>query len=1007
MVESQEEKIIRLTKLGETCRKIIEGEITLFTKLTEEDYEFSIGRFIKTKETIIQKRMIDSKNFHLDFNLDNNKQIIWDMLFLSEVISRQITDPNTIKEILTKMMNVNLFGETYNEETLTQEENDKLKKSIVIYQKTRDSMSHNSTGISSKIDKETNKTIINNTHKNSIFKCEIPFQYIEKFGNGIIPTEEHKEIANEIDEITSNIFFKLGFEMKEIPNFFYEIHPSVLKRILEKVNGDINKLKELPENFFYISYDKKKLEYIFKITKGEPEKLKAFPYFIYNKGIKPERIKLILALLNGDIFKLKNVPYSIFTEKCSFERLTFLLKKVNLDVEKLQYFPEAMINEKYCSNERIEYLIEKTNNDLKKLEKVSYALIKSDNEKIEYLLKKEQGNFEGVTKWQDFIFSEKCKIERIEYLLTKVKYIESLKKMPEFLFNEELKEEIIDKIFNNKNKKNEKLLKRMNPYATKTNIDNIKYLLEKSNYNLEKIKRLPITIYTNDCNIERIEYLIQKFGGRVENLKRIPNIFYYKKFKQERLDYLIKITNGDKSKLEELPEAFFYDECSEKRIEYILNMIDNDYKKLSHIYAYITEYPDSFESDDNWLEYIINKLNKNVEILSYEETPHNIFFSNLCNKERIEYILSIVNENLKNLNKFPNIMFSEQCTKERIDNILNKINGNLDKLKEMPKELFTCNDDIFEELYNTHEMNMIKSIFGIGDEKLITLMIYMNAVFSNYQEEIENKPVDISKINIEKISKKIIDKSILLEKKVEESNEKKNNLKKVTIKQEVKSTIGSTIGAIKQIPTEDKLQKDITEINNEFIRLIGNSSRHFRIYKQDENTIVLEDYTRDKQGNIKLAFRATSTIEELFNITSSLVSNNINNEVTEEIVEKINISNKDKYTKEQLEIINQEYEKTKIELVKKILIQICLNKKQITNIRETKEDNIINFEYKQPNGTKIKRDLEDLYQYFKNIETDIFNEAIEEYNNYLKEKNIQEIANIQNNNIKTKKLNKI
>lgn len=92
----KKKKIRRLTKLGETCRKIIEGEITLLPQLTEEDYNFSIGRFIKIKETRLQKK------FHLDFNLNNNKNIIWDTLFLSEVISREITDPNTIKEIPTE-----------------------------------------------------------------------------------------------------------------------------------------------------------------------------------------------------------------------------------------------------------------------------------------------------------------------------------------------------------------------------------------------------------------------------------------------------------------------------------------------------------------------------------------------------------------------------------------------------------------------------------------------------------------------------------------------------------------------------------------------------------------------------------------------------------------------------------------------------------------------------------------------------------------------------------------
>jgi len=1007
MVESQEEKIIRLTKLGETCRKIIEGEITLFPKLTEEDYNFSIGRFIKTKETIIQKRMIDSKNFHLDFNLDNNKKIIWDMLFLSEVISRQITDINTINEILTKMLNVNLFGETYTKEALTQEENDKLKKSVVIYQKTRDSMSHNSTGISCNIDKEINKIIINNTHKNSIFKCEIPFQYIEKFGSGILPAEEHKEIAKEIDNITSNIFFKLGFEMKEIPNFIYRTHPARLKLLLDKVNGNINKLKEMPREVFDTLYNDKTIEYVFQQAKGDINKIKEFPYYLYIRTkdkLSQKRLNYLIKLSNNNIFKLKKLPSLILTEDCTDERLEYILKLVNYDIEKITDIPSEMFEECWCSDKKIDYLFSKAAYDIEKIKQINLNLIRCDETRIEYLLEKTNNDFIKLTKLPNAVFYEYCPEERIEKLLKYVNNdVDRLIKIPYYLFSKEYTEEQLDKLLNKTNVRVDDLTKYIEDWTNGVNIENIQYLLEKVNYDAKKLKGIPGIIYTDNCSIERINYLLEKTKGKVEYIKELPFYFLKEKHNEERLEYLIKLTNGNIYELKRLPEIFYKEEMSTEKIEKLLELTNNNIEKLSILL--FTKSADVLEENisNKRLEYIIKKSNHNIDLLGDIDLPYTMFIDIECTEERIEYLLSLVDGDFERLKEIPEVLFEKQCKKERIEHFLAKYNGNIEKLKEIPNELFKCKDEIFEEICKTHEMNMIKSLFGIGDEKLITLMVYMNTVFSNYQEEIENKPIDISKINIETIPKKIIDKSQSLEKKVEESNTKKNNVKNLTIKQEAKSTIGSTIGAIKQIPTEDKLQKDITEINNEFIRIIGNSSRHFRIYKQDENTVVLEDYTKDEQGNIKLAFRATSTIEELFNITSSLVSNNITSDITEEIVQKINIANPDKYTKEQLETINQEYEQTKIEQVKKILIQICLNKKQISNISEIKENNNIYLEYIQQNGIKVKRPLEDLYNYFKNIEPEIFNESIEEYNNYLQEKNIKELDNVTSKALTKKK----
>jgi len=463
--------------------------------------------------------------------------------------------------------------------------------------------------------------------------------------------------------------------------------------------------------------------------------------------------------------------------------------------------------------------------------------------------------------------------------------------------------------------------------------------------------------------------LLKKFNFDIKILKELPSVMF--SCHEERIIYLLDKYKGDLEKIKQLPEEIFY--CSKLRLDIILKYPQETIKNFPQNIYYLR---------DEKFDYLFEKVNKNLTKM--QNIPYEI---ENCSLKRIQKILNETNINIENLGEVSEGLF--KCSETRLDNILQKTNGNIEEIKKIPYDLFMCDDNVFEELYNTHELNLIKSIFGISDEKLIILMIYMNTVFSNYQEEIKDKDIDISRLQLQKIPQKIIDKSKALDKKLEESINKKNILKELSIRSYPSSTIGSFIGTINKIPSDESLKKDITEINNEFIRIIGNSSRHFRIYKQDDNKVILEDYTKDKDGNLKIAFRALSTIEELYQITSSLISKDISTKINnEEIIEKVNITNSNKYTKEQLETVNQELEHTKIQLVKKILVQICLNKKQIIDINELKENNIVFFEYVQDNGTKIKRELEDLYQYFKNIDTDIFKEAINEYNKYLQEKQI-------------------
>jgi len=875
------EEYKKIYELGKIVREIIDGKKSLFNDQTTENIFFSIMRFNQLKEKSINKRMIDGVNYYLDFNLNDNKHMIWDMLFLSKVITKQITDPASIYEILKKINYTNLLGHQNNQQNLSSEEENKIKESVVIYQKVRDSLSHNLGTATVRMDDEEKTYIIKNNHFNNRLDCKIPYQYIEKFGKGIIPLEDHREIATEIDKLTSNIYFKLGFNMKEIPNLFYRTNPKKLKFLLEKACGEIENLKELPTEVFYNECSEERLEYLLEKANGEIENLKELPPVVFSSSCSEERLEYLLEKANGELSKLKELPIGVFYNTCSEERLEYLLKKANGELSKLKDLPIGVFYNT-CSKERLEYLLEKVNGELSKLKDLPIGVFYNtcSKERLEYLLKKANGELSKLKDLPTGVFYNTCSKERLEYLL------------------------------------------------------------EKVNGELSKLKELPIGVFYNECSEERLEYLLEKVNGEIENLKELPTEVFNNECSEERLEYLLEKANGELSKLKDLPIGVFYNECSEERLEYLLEKANGEIEKL-------------------------------------KDLPIGVFY-NECSEERLEYLLEKVNGELSKLKDLPIGVFSFNCSEERLEYLLEKANGELSKLTEIPSELFTCNQNVFEELYNTHEMNMIKSILGIGDEKQIALMVYMNAVFSKYQQEIENEYLDTTNITIETRTETAKNDEIKIQKTLKEIIEKIKKLQNLKIQTNSRATLGAAKGIILSITPRTTLDKKIKETNDEIKNRIGNSARHFRIEPTDKNTIVLEDYTKEADGIKKLAFRAKTTIKDLFQITHSLITKDPNNEKIKEQTYSYSI-------------IQENYKQAKAKILKKIIMQMCLEKENIINITETIENDIVYFEFIL-NNEKIKVELEELYQYYKECDMDKINDAIIKCNNELKQKGIDTIT---------------
>jgi len=1031
------EEYKKIYELGKIVREIIDGKKSLFNDQTTENIFFSIMRFNQLKEKSINKRMIDGVNYYLDFNLNDNKHMIWDMLFLSKVITKQITDPASIYEILKKINYTNLLGHQNNQQNLSSEEENKIKESVVIYQKVRDSLSHNLGTATVRMDDEEKTYIIKNNHFNNRLDCKIPYQYIEKFGKGIIPLEDHREIATEIDKLTSNIYFKLGFNMKEIPNLFYRTNPKKLKFLLEKACGEIENLKELPTEVFYNECSEERLEYLLEKANGEIENLKELPPVVFSSSCSEERLEYLLEKANGELSKLKELPIGVFYNTCSEERLEYLLKKANGELSKLKDLPIGVFYNT-CSKERLEYLLEKVNGELSKLkdlpigvfyntcskERLEYLLKKANGElsklkdlptgvfyntcskeRLEYLLEKVNGELSKLKELPIGVFYNECSEERLEYLLEKVNgEIENLKELPTEVFNNECSEERLEYLLEKANGELSKLkdlpigvfynecseerleyllekangeiekLKDLPPvvFSSSCSEERLEYLLEKANGELSKLKDLPIGVFYNTCSKERLEYLLEKANGELSKLKDLPQrVFNNNECSKERLEYLLEKVNGELSKLKELPIGVFNNECSEERLEYLLEKVNGELSKLKDLRIGVFYNTCSKER----LEYLLEKANGEIEKL--KDLPIGVFY-NECSEERLEYLLEKVNGELSKLKDLPIGVFSFNCSEERLEYLLEKANGELSKLTEIPSELFTCNQNVFEELYNTHEMNMIKSILGIGDEKQIALMVYMNAVFSKYQQEIENEYLDTTNITIETRTETAKNDEIKIQKTLKEIIEKIKKLQNLKIQTNSRATLGAAKGIILSITPRTTLDKKIKETNDEIKNRIGNSARHFRIEPTDKNTIVLEDYTKEADGIKKLAFRAKTTIKDLFQITHSLITKDPNNEKIKEQTYSYSI-------------IQENYKQAKAKILKKIIMQMCLEKENIINITETIENDIVYFEFIL-NNEKIKVELEELYQYYKECDMDKINDAIIKCNNELKQKGIDTIT---------------
>lgn len=169
---------------------------------------------------------------------------------------------------------------------------------------------------------------------------------------------------------------------------------------------------------------------------------------------------------------------------------------------------------------------------------------------------------------------------------------------------------------------------------------------------------------------------------------------------------------------------------------------------------------------------------------------------------------------VRNLQLLPTKIYDFVLTEENKFNIIrliDRVNGEVSRLEEFPIELLSSDTEITEEL-GKYEYNICRSLFGINNPKIISVLLYMNNVLSKYDENIDFPNITL-------------DPGVLL------SNT-------------VRDTVTYTSLSINQY--EDSIEKDDHGVTRSpsgqafnLMRKLRNSASHFR-FKQVKNPITGE-----------------------------------------------------------------------------------------------------------------------------------------------------------------------
>ncbi len=464
----------------------------------------------------------------------------------------------------------------------------------------------------------------------------------------------------------------------------------------------VSDISSLPRFFAFSAVSKKRVDDLLLASKNIEEFLK-IPSKAFSAHFSDKKLSLLIGC-PPDVTRLYDIPAHIFSDEFGSEKLEFLMGE-DRDVENLKYISKKIFSNKF-SVEGLRGLL--NGKDVKEFRDIDFFGIRDDYD-IKNLSRiwGDNPDLELLKKLPSNFFDNRVPLELTNLL---VDFVDSSFFYYEFV--------------------------RLVCFPTFC-FDNLRYVLkfdkDKSNYEL-------------------LEYIFSN-NDVVENLLSIPRFAFSTKCKLSRLDVLLG-ENKDFTRLQNLPPSFFASSVTDEKVKFLLSSsyalefvteprnfriakdlvyIDNYRLKLlcgdELEYKYLLQVPDYviFNYYENKkLEFFMGKFG--FYLLKY--VPYVCFVPDVS-MDKIEYLYNSVNDSRAfcNLSFF---LFDPKCSIARIHYLLGKCDNNFNKINELPKELFFCDDDLVDALFDVSSKNLkVKNdLYSHLDEKNKALLIYANGLFS-------------------------------------------------------------------------------------------------------------------------------------------------------------------------------------------------------------------------------------------------------------------------------------
>lgn len=803
---------------------------------------------IKDELDIIKIKHATAKTTKEHININIEYQSLQKVLITKNNLLESLQN---ITEIFYNTDWVNL--ENQNDKNLKLESIEILKQAVNIIHKLRNSFEHDAI--------KPNKIIKIDNNK---FNIEIPIEYLDGLNKGrIIVEDKDKVILEKTNVVSGTILEELGYDIYKVESFFYNVEPGFLSYLLEFVDYNTNKLYELPYNVFRYQDHTKKL--------------------INN---------------NFDFETIKKLPNESFYDIDKTIKLLNYFKNKNLEL------PNKLIGEAYHYPENTINLIEKGVN-LNELIKLSvwnfvsgYKYYKKVKERIDYL--HEKGLTDDMISWQAYSYSESYAELIDNGLLPK-----TIAKLSHFFFEyNQISETIVFKKYLEKrnidiNELDTKLIE-LSKFTMK--------LLEEG-LTLDNISKLSVQAI---CNPERTMELLNK-GISYEQINILPYDIVYSTNDIIQIFKCLKERNiEDYSILSD--ECWIYyneattlllDELKDDEVGLLKKISVNPLLNIDSTIKFIKFLRSKNIKIDRVSEKIYNDLifkdiqtiildleEKNIDPRIIECLPKEAFiglngistddgntYKTITKTDEIikeiEDLIIIFNKFGFNFDKkLPTKVFNiNHVKKENLLYLIDKVENNYDKLNEFPVEFFINDFSLMEEMNIKYNCNLNKSIFGVDNPKIISLIVYMNSVFSQYRKEYcDSNYVDIDPIKV--IHTAFNDTYIY-----------RNNINDININQET---------YLNQFIFKNNHSRNINQIKNFILDKLRNSSVHFRfkqVKDQNGNIIPNKIYIYDKYDEETITnFNLIIDLKDLLEITRQIEIGLINKSLndSEKIINESN-----------------------------------------------------------------------------------------------------------------------